>query len=365
MNYILAMGHLNEYRETKSALGKSVGNAGNIVKNFRASKDAAARIDRNNIVSEANRLTMTYKTGDIPRLTQTVKSNIECLEAEYTMEIHNSTSAFERQMSEIGRKAQDTINKGVKKPLSQCPGKMMLSIMLAIFGIAMFGASFALKSMKYIGGNYSQTCMIAGAACFLLLLCVVSIRPSVDEGKLASLVNEARNAANQYYGFICPILENAYAKLEANYSANISEKEKAIKEEIGERVFILFENTPYFQQEYFIRLGMTATCEDDFNSIAQECLKADKAQQQINLQNMINIETRNSINKGIAELNKTASRIHEDAEFRARQQAAQNEELLRQNERQLKNQSKALDQIKKSRNEANDFERWARNNSDK
>ena len=148
----------------------------------------------------------------------------------------------------------------------------------------------------------------------------------------------------------------AYAGLEARQNALLDKTTEEIKAEIGERVFFLFENTPYGQQEYFIKLGMTASSEEDFNSIAQECLKADKTEHQIQVQNMINIETRNSINKSIEDLNRTARKIHEDNEFRARQQAEHNAQVARQNELSLKNQAKALDAQKKQREATEELE---------
>ena len=142
--------------------------------------------------------------------------------------------------------------------------------------------------------------------------------------------------------------ENRLAKIEANA--------RNVKEIVGERVFFLFENTPYMQQEYFIQLGMTATTEDDFNAIAQECLKADKSEQLVNLQNMVNRETRDSITQSLEKLNRTTQKMHEDAEFRAKQQAAHNAEMARQNQRNLANQAKALDELKKARKDVDDRE---------
>ena len=150
--------------------------------------------------------------------------------------------------------------------------------------------------------------------------------------------------------------EGAYADSEVRKNNALNKLAEETKAIVGERVLFLFENTPYAQQEYFIRLGMTAASEEDFNSIAKECIIADKTQQQIDLQNMISVETRNSINQKLDELNRTTKKMHEDAEFRARQQASHNAEIEKQNERNLANQRKALDEMKKAEKRAEDFE---------
>ena len=71
---------------------------------------------------------------------------------------------------------------------------------------------------------------------------------------------------------------------------------------------------------------------------------------------MIQKETSDSINKSLEKLNQTAQQMHEDAEFRARQQAEHNAQVEKQNERNLANQKKALGEMKTTKKQIEDFE---------
>ena len=160
----------------------------------------------------------------------------------------------------------------------------------------------------------------------------------------------------QYASHALSVLEPAYNAMEANRLASLDMYARDVKAFVGEYIFFLFENTPYMQQEYFIQLGMTATCEEDFGAIAQECLKADKSEQLVNLQNMVARESQEAIVKSMNQLNQTARQMHEDAEFRARQQADYNAQIIRQNQRNLANQEKANEELRKARRDAADRE---------
>ncbi len=129
-----------------------------------------------------------------------------------------------------------------------------------------------------------------------------------------------------------------------------------IKSELVENVFELYESTPLGQRSYFCDLGMAATSEADFNEIFKECLKTDKVDQQIALQNHINIETRNMLNTSINKLNNTTKQIQEDARIHASQAAEQNRQIAMQNERNLRNQGKAIGEIKKQNKLSSELE---------
>ena len=261
--------------------------------------------------------------------------------------MRGETSAYETRMLDIQRKAADEIKKGAYKPLTDNALKLMGVIMLSIFALAVTFAGLALSMPSII---------LIGLGCGLIAILMATKKTKPDEAVLSSLVSEAQKITKNYFFELLLTFEGAYADSEVRKNSALNKLAEETKAIVGERVLFLFENTPYAQQEYFIRLGMTAASEEDFNSIAKECIIADKTQQQIDLQNMISVETRNSINQKLDELNRTTKKMHEDAEFRARQQASHNAEIEKQNERNLANQRKALDEMKKAEKRAEDFE---------
>jgi hypothetical protein len=250
-------------------------------------------------------------------------------------------------MVQIRESARKELVKGSKKGGAATVGKVYLSIVLAF-------ASMALIAMGATTGMGIAS--IGGLALLAAAIFMLGKKSKPDETTLAALAAEARQLSKQYFSRVVSVLEPAYEAMEAGRLAAVEAQVREVKAMVGERVFFLFENTPYMQQEYFIQLGMTATTEEDFNAIAQECLKADKSEQLANLQNMINRETRDSITQSLEKLNRTTKQMHEDAEFRARQQAAHNAQVAKQNERNLANQAKELQELKKARKEADDRE---------
>lgn len=350
MNYIESMKRLAKYREDVRVINRTLTNAGGYVKQIKGKLEAAEQISNSGIVGQIDSLLDKYYNDKRVHLGESIKSACEIVEKEYTENMRKATSDYENRMLEIQRAAKEEIQKGTNKPFIQDAPKFVGTVTLGMIATAMFAVS-----MSGIG-SASTPCVVIGLGCLAAMLSIVTKKKKPDEEKLTALVSEARDLTRRYFGYISPIIDKAYAGLEARQNALLDKTTEEIKAEISERVFFLFENTPYGQQEYFIKLGMTASSEEDFNSIAQECLKADKTEHQIQVQNMINIETRNSINKSIEDLNRTARKIHEDNEFRARQQAEHNAQVARQNELSLKNQAKALDAQKKQREATEELE---------
>ena len=369
MDYIKSMQRLAKYREEKRAAGHKLTAAYNIVNRAKERISGAKSIDKYNVASQAGLLIDKYSSDAKPRLGENVQSYCNELDIAYEGEIKKATVAYERRMNEIQAGVREELKRGENKPLSQNVGKIMALLVLGCTAFVML-LIVPVMMKPFLEGallgdsHLSETFTIIGIGSVVAFLLVLMHKKKADETKISRYVQEVKELTPKYYGYIAPIFERAYKKIEESYNENTDKLAEQIKAEIGERVFFLFENTPYNQQEYFMKLGMTASSEEDFNSIAQECLKADKTEQQINVQNMINIETRNSINQGIEKLNRTARQMHEDAEFRARQQAEHNAQIARQNERNLGNQAKALDEMKKQRKRTEELEYQIRHRSD-
>lgn len=365
MDYIASMQKLKKYREDKRNITSNVCNYDTFVSKVKANITKGASINAQNLVEQTKNILVLAPGGKKTYLGENIEHMLKSLEVTYTDDMRKATVAYEKRMLEIHNIAKETIQKGSNKPVGQSASKVMGISMLGIFGIAMLASSAAVSSMGGVGESASTICIMGGLACILGIIAILSKKKKPDENKLTELAAEAKRLTVNYFNFISTFVEKAATKMTATKQTQLKEIEDEIKAELGERVFFLFENTPYRQQEYFISLGMTASSEDDFNNIALECLKADKAQQQIDLQNDINRETRDAINKGLADLNRTAKQMHEDAEFRARVQAQQNAEMMKQNERSIKNQAKTIDELKKQTSRAEDLEYRLRHMSDK
>lgn len=365
MDYIASMQKLKKYREDKRNITGNICNYDTFVSQVKANITKGASINAQNLVEQTKNILVLAPGGKKTYLGENIENMYKDLEIAYTEDTRKATVAYEKRMLEIHNIAKETIQKGSSKPVGQSASKVMAISMLGIFGVAMLAASSAVSSMGGVGESASTICIMGGLACILGIIAILSKKKKPDENKLTELAAEAKRLTVNYFNFISTFVEKAATKMTATKQTQLKEIEDEIKAELGERVFFLFENTPYRQQDYFISLGMTASSEDDFNNIALECLKADKAQQQIDLQNDINRETRDAINKGLADLNRTAKQMHEDAEFRAKQQAQQNAEMMKQNERSIKNQAKTIDELKKQTSRAEDLEYRLRHMSDK
>lgn len=362
MDYIRAMKNLEKYREDKRDMTRKVTNAEAIA--TQTKQKAATSFNANNLIDQTKNLLVLSSDERTSGLSNYISYNCQALGMEYTEDIKRMTAEYERRMISIYQEAKEVIRKGTQKPLTQDAIRLMGVLMLGMFGIAMLAAASAVSSMMGPGDSSSMMCTLAGLGSLTGALAIITRKKKPDTNRLSALASDARMFTSNYFTYISSKMEEAYTGFKAKYDAELDGMESEIKAELGDRVLFLFENTPYMQQDYFISLGMTATSDEDFNVIAQECIKADKTQQQINLQNQINIDTRNAINKGIADLNRTAKQIHEDAEFRARQQAQHNAETARQNSQNLKNQAKTLDELKKQTARQEELEYKMRHMSD-
>ena len=347
MNYIEAMQRLAKYREDKKINGYTLRPAYNFVERLKKNLTNTAIINNDNLVDLSGSLINQSTSNATARLDEEMRSGCALLELEYTEDMQRKTANYEKQMLQIQRKAKDEIDRGTNKPLSQCTMKLFSAIMLGIFSISMFCAGIAISMNQITLGG-----LVLGA----IAISILSKKKTINAAAMAALVSEAKKLTEDYYSEMVLITGSAYEALQARCDNELAQSEAEIKSVVGERVFFLFENTPYNQQEYFIKLGITASCENDFNTIAQECLKADKSEQLVNLQSMIQKETSDSINKSLEKLNQTAQQMHEDAEFRARQQAEHNAQVEKQNERNLANQKKALGEMKTTKKQIEDFE---------
>lgn len=347
MNYIRAMQRLAQYRKDLRESNTGTYAPYNIVKKMKDRCAAADRFDKNNVAEIAGAMLDQRHRDPKSYLREQIASDCSFFGEECAQQLEKETVEYEERMLQIQQKAQQELDKGNKK-----------SSALGIFkGYLIF--VFAVMSIGLIVGGLSLDlpgAPLAGLALGAVLIFALGKKSKPNEELLTSLAAEAKKLTKQYYSKAVSVLEPAYEMMEAKRVAALEADVEEVKAAVGERVFFLFENTPYSQQEYFMQLGMTATTEDDFNAIAQECLKADKSEQLVNLQNMINRETRDSITQGLEKLNRTTQQMHEDAEFRARQQAAHNAQMEKQAQRDLANQAKALDELKKARRDADDRE---------
>lgn len=339
MNYTEAMQYLTKYREDKRNIERSFTKAYQYIEGLKSKRASADGLNDRNIVEQTGYL--------LAHLGDDVKYGCDLFNIEYTEQMRAETSAYESKLLEIQSNARNELQKGVNKPLSESFLKLWGVIMLGIVAAAAFFAGLVL-SMHMV--------TMVGIGLGFLCVIIATKKNKPDEAVLSALVSKAQSITKNYFSKLLLTFEQAYADVEARRDRALSDVAEEAKAIVGERVLLLFENTPYAQQDYFIKLGMTATSEDDFNSIAKECIIADKTQQQIDLQNMINIETRNSINQKLDELNRTTKKMHEDAEFRAKQQASHNAEVAKQNERNLANQRKTLDEMKKTKQSVEKFE---------
>lgn len=337
MDYIVAMQRLAKYRAELREANMENHTPYTIIANMKQKLDAIANIDKYNVANWAGSVSNQNDEAAVLR-----SFGQECAQ-----QLAMKTSNYKSQMADIKCKAQKELDKSNKKSGAATVFKVYLGLVLGFLSLSLIVMSMSIDM---------PGALLGGLAIGALLIFMIGKKSKPDEEILTSLANEAKQLSYQYYSYALSILTPEYDKMEANRLAKIEANARNVKEIVGERVFFLFENTPYMQQEYFIQLGMTATTEDDFNAIAQECLKADKSEQLVNLQNMVNRETRDSITQSLEKLNRTTQKMHEDAEFRAKQQAAHNAEIAKQNQRNLANQAKALDELKKARKDADDRE---------
>ncbi len=346
MNYAKAMQYLTKYREDKKNIERSFTKAYQYIESLKSKRAIADGLNDRNIVEQIRYLLDQYD-GKASRLGDNVKYGCDLLNIKYTEQMRAETSAYESKLLEIQSNVRDELKKGVNKPLT--------GSFLKLFGVLMLGLLAASALFTGLALSMPKITMV-GIGLGLLDVIIAIKKNKPDEAVLSALVSKAQSITKNYFSELLLTFEKAYADAEVRRDSTLSDVAEEAKAIVGERVLFLFENTPYDQQDYFIKLGMTATSEDDFNSIAKECIIADKTQQQINIQNMINIETRNSINQKLDDLNRTTKKMHEDAEFRAKQQASHNAELAKQNERNLENQRKTLDEMKKTGERVDEFE---------
>ena len=171
-----------------------------------------------------------------------------------------------------------------------------------------------------------------------LLLCFYKSKP--DQNKLQELAAELKRTSLGYFGFLHTTFKGAYDQLDARFNEQLEQLKANAVEEIGETIVELYETVPLRQQPYFLELGVTATCENDFYAIAQECIKAEKTDQQIDLQNYIRQQAREDIDRGVREMKRSMRQIEQEI-------SAGNARIAEQNERNLQNQNKALNELKK------------------
>ena len=335
MNYIAAMQRLAQYRKDLRESNMWTQAPYNLINGLRQNRDRSHGLSVSNLKAalqselSKNRLSSVY----------------ELFGPECAQWLERETADYENRLRQIQASAQQELDKLNKKTPSIA--KTYLGIVLGFASVAMICAGAALSMT---GG------LLAGLAVGVVLLVLMTKKSKPDEAVLASLVSETKQLMVQYASHALSVLEPAYNAMEANRLASLDMYVQDVKAFVGERIFFLFENTPYMQQEYFIQLGMTATCEEEFGIIAQECLKADKSEQLVNLQNMVARESQEAIVNSMNQLNRTARQMHEDAEFRARQQADYNAQIVKQNQRNLANQARANEELRKARREADDRE---------
>ena len=359
MNYIIGMKRLGQYREFKRNIGYKLSPAYNFAKEMKQRSNVDDRFTLDNFVEQSGY--MIGKRYNDPKyyLDEDMRHGFNLLEKEYTEKVKSVVAKYENRMSAIISEAKEVIREGTNKPLAEDGKRLFTVLFMGLVSISTLASGIAILGME--AGIAPVICLgVSLASASAVFSCFKKKTP--DEAKLKALLSEAKDITNRFHSSISAVTEKAYEALEAKYNAELDAMADEVKAEVGERVFLLFENTPFNQQEYFMQLGITATTENDFNNIAQECLKADKTQQQIDMQNMINREARDAINQGIRQLNQTAKLIHEDAEFRARQQAELGAQLARQNERSLANQAKTIEELKKQKKVSEDIEYRMRHN---
>ena len=337
MDYIKAMQRLAKYRADLREHNSENHAPYTVIDNMKQRLDGIAHIEQHNVTKWANNILNSDEEISV----------LKFYGPEYAQRLQKETAEYKKQITRIKCDAQKELDKNKKHGGAEIVAKVYLYIVLGFLCLALLVMGMA----THIPGA-----TLGGMAILALLIFMMSKKSKPDEAILAALVNESKQLTRQYYTYALSVLQPAYDAMEERRLAAIEEDTKEVKAIVGERIFFLFENTPYMQQEYFIQLGMTATTEDDFNNIAQECIKADKSEQLVKLQNMINQETRDSITQSLDRLNRTTQKMHEDAEFRARQQAEHNAQIEKQNQRNLANQAKVINELKKARSDADDRE---------
>ena len=370
MNYMSSMKNLKKYEETRISLRQQLVRAGNVAKNVKDMLKVCDGANEGNVTRIAESLIRSPGNGSGSYFSEYIENGCAALEVEPSDDLKKKTAAYESRVSQIRREAAEEIERGTEKPLSQNAGKIMgllWSGCAAFVFLILFPIVFQpmLNGPLYEGGSSFSFATIIGIACLLIFISLLTRKKKPDQQKLSGLAAELKKLTHDYVNFASPIFDEAFEKLEADCEAQIEALTAEIKAEIGETVYELYENTPLGQRGYFLDLGMTATCEADFNDIVKECIKAEKTDQQIALQNHLNNEARNEITKSINKLNQTARQIQEDARAHASQMAEQNRQLAQQNERSLKNQSKTLGELKKQTKLSSDLEFQVRQVKDK
>lgn len=367
MTYIHSMKNLGKFEEKKKILNSQRLRAQNTVKKIESMLALSERTEGVTLPEKANSLAFSYDRKDpSPHLTEFVKNGCNDLEIEFSYDIRKETSEYESRASQICLEASDQIEKGREKPLSQSVGKIMGLLWsgcaaLAFLVIMPVAFSSMMSDSLMKGENISGIFTMLGLASLLIFFSIIFHKKKPNEQLLSEMDSELMRLTKNYVGFISPIFAKALAALEAKIDSAIEGGEAELREELGENIMDLYESIPYRQREYFRNLGMTASCEADFNKIAMECHIAEKKDAQIDLQNYQNAEARREMSEKLEQINKTARQIHEDANLHAARMEEQNRQIAQQNELNLKNQSKAIEEIKKNNQYAADLEYQIRN----
>ena len=354
------MKNLEKFEEDKKVLNSQRLRAQNTVKNIDAMVELSAS---DSILPEKAKL-LTHssdKYEPVPHLTEFVKNGCNDLEIEFSDGLRKETAAYENRVTQICRDASAEIEKGREKPISQSVGKIMgllwsgcaafvfLVIMPIVFGAMM---SDSLMDGEQTSGIFTML----GLGCLAIFIAILVHKKKPNEQLLGDMESELKNLTKNYVAFVSPIFNRALGELEAKLDASITDWEDDLREELGENVMELYESVPYRQRAYFRSLGMAASCEADFNGIAMECHMAEKKDMQIDIQNYHNAEARREMAEKLDRINKTARQMREDANLHAARVEEQNRRIAQQNERNLKNQSRAIEEIKKNNQLASDLE---------
>ena len=356
MNYINAMKKLKQFEEKRTAQLAKLSCPYNAIKSLENKRRICKETSVNNLTQSTRGLIEAQDNNCMsPRLMTSIEEGCKELEINCSNEIKKSTTAYERNVSQIHRDASEEIKKGAYVPLSENAPKIMgllvtgcaALVFLMIFPLA-FGSM--LDGPLIDGEKASSVMRVLGFISLGLFFLILCYKKKSDPQKLSDLATRLKSLTTDYVNLIYPIFQAAYDDIKARSERQIDALTDEIRTEIGDSIFDLYENTPLGQREYFLKLGMTAASETDFNEIARECIKAEEERLQIALRHHLATEAQKEMTKKIDNLKRTAEKMQMEAEIKTARVIEQNDEIAKQNERYIKNQEKLLEELKKKNN---------------
>ena len=257
MNYLSSMKKLQAFDEKR----KEIYHRQHLSQSLAGGIDKLANVCESGNIYQIPKTTeyLLYPTYGEESLSEYVERCATELEMDVSNELRTQTTVYESRVAKIREDAKLEIEKNTKKPLAEDPNKIMallFSSCAALVLLVIFPMMIKPMLGDAIDSSLPDIFTLLGLACAAIPLYI--LRPvKEDKQKLESLDAELKNVTKNYVRSVSPIFQNALTKMNAKYETELSALTDEIKAEVGDHVLALYEEIPFGQRQYFLKLGIT------------------------------------------------------------------------------------------------------------